>query len=147
MRREGVKTMRVQTGRIRIIKLTGWLAVTCAAVFAVAAVPAAGRTVTVKRCGYVGSGSYKWGIYPVDGHVSCKQAKALMWRAQTKPGIPTGSYSDERYPDGWLCGGQMGYYFCGWPYSKARHPFTRLINAQACHLLHVGCPARIHVTG
>ena len=85
-------------------------------------------TVTVKRCGYVAKGFYgKDAIYP--WHMSCAQARTILAGAinphakdinLTADGAATGDAGpvliDGRW---WVCGGRMGFYFCGYPYRPA----------------------------
>ena len=50
---------------------------------------------------------------------------------------------EARYPDGWICGGQMGYYLCFWPWNAPHDRFSERVYAQACTIPGVGCPARV----
>ncbi len=85
-------------------------------------------TVTVNRCGYAAKGFYgKDAIYP--WHMSCAQARRILAGAVnphakhinlTADGAATGDAApvliDGRW---WVCGGRMGFYFCGYPYRSA----------------------------
>ena len=109
-------------------------------------------TVTVKRCGYAAKGFYgKDAIYP--WHMSCAQARTILAGAinphakhinLTADGAATGDAGpvliDGRW---WVCGGRMGFYFCGYPYRPAyisgtgggttwKGPFTRESDYNAC---------------
>jgi len=109
-------------------------------------------TVTVKRCGYAAKGFYgKDAIYP--WHMSCAQARTALAGAinpnakhieLTADGAATGDAGpvliDGRW---WVCGGRMGFYFCGYPYRPAyvsgtgggttwKGPFTEESDYSAC---------------
>lgn len=61
------------------------------------------------------------------GRLSCKRAKRVIRRAadpSDTSGTPTGAGNVTRYPDGWLCGGQMGQIICAKP--SYRHPRLRV---------------------
>jgi hypothetical protein len=100
--------------------------------FAVAAFAA--RPVRVRRCGYIrgGASHYLYAIYP--WHMSCREARyTLKEKSQafrrhltiffTAVGAATDDGLAVRI-DGrwWVCGGRMGYYFCGYPYRPAWAP-------------------------
>jgi hypothetical protein len=109
-------------------------------------------TVTVKRCGYAAKGFYgKDAIYP--WHMSCAQARTILagainphakYISLTADGAATGDAGpvliDGRW---WVCGGRMGFYFCGYPYRPAyvsgtgggttwKGPFTEESDYHAC---------------
>ncbi len=109
-------------------------------------------TVTVKRCGYADKGFYgKDAIYP--WHMSCARARTILAGAinphakhinLTADGAATGDAGpvliDGRW---WVCGGRMGFYFCGYPYRPAyvsgtgggttwKGPFTEESDYNAC---------------
>jgi hypothetical protein len=101
------------------------------------------RTASVRRCGLVGSPYGPLGVYPALGHVSCAKSKALIERSFNQAGIPVGT-GESRYRDGWVCGGQMGYYFCNYPYRNfSTGKYTQMVDARACRLRGVGCPGRV----
>jgi hypothetical protein len=91
----------------------------------------AASSVKVHRCGYTQSNhSGQVAIYP--WHMSCGAARDTL--AQSESGHnPTISFSaDGNYTldagavkiagKWWVCGGRMGYYFCGYPYRPATAP-------------------------
>ena len=84
-----------------------------------------------------------WGGYVAEGRVSCSQGKFLIHREFSQAGVDVGT-GEARYRDGWVCGGQMGYYFCRYPYSRfVSGKYTREVDAQACKSRGVGCPGRV----
>jgi hypothetical protein len=100
----------------------------------------------VARCGFARSPYGRLGVYIERGQVSCGKGRRLIQRAFHGPGesVGTGSVRD---PDGWVCGGQMGSYFCAKPlWHPGRHP-DQYVAALACHMgsgpLRVRCPRRI----
>lgn len=123
------------------------LGVTIAAAAAFAASPA-----TVRRCGY--AHSRYWGrvaVYP--WHMSCRAARATLARSESRHDPTITFTADGAYTfdaeavkiagKWWVCGGRMGYYFCGYPYRRAtahgvgggttyRGPFTKEFVDQAC---------------
>ena len=85
-------------------------------------------TVTVKRCGYAAKGFYgKDAIYP--WHMSCARARTILAGAinphakyinLTADGAATGDAGPVLiHGRWWVCGGRMGFYFCGYPYRPA----------------------------
>jgi hypothetical protein len=93
------------------------------------------------RCGSYTDPAFGWiGIYVTKGHVSCLKAKSLIRRAVRGGGggVPTGAGNSERYPDGWICGGQMGAITCSKP--STRHP-KQSVTGRDCS--QVGCPRRL----
>jgi hypothetical protein len=131
------------------------------AVLAVGTGAALATTVTVNRCGYVAKGFYgKDAIYP--WHMSCATARRDVAVANdpkakritlTADGASTGD-ADPVLIDGrwWVCGGRMGYYFCGYPYRPARAsgvgggttwrgPFTEEAAYNACSVAPNACRA------
>jgi hypothetical protein len=143
--------------RVRLARMfRAWrcILIALASVMIGAAVGAASvtTTVTVKRCGYAAKGFYgKNAIYP--WHMSCAQARAILAGAinphakyinLTADGAATGDAAPVLI-DGhwWVCGGRMGFYFCGYPYRPAyvsgagggttwKGPFTEESDYQAC---------------
>jgi hypothetical protein len=123
------------------------LGVTIAAAAAVAASPA-----KVRRCGY--AHSKYWGrvaVYP--WHMSCRAARETLTKSEFKHDSIINFTADGAYTfDGgavkiagrwWVCGGRMGYYFCGYPYRPAtapgvgggttyKGPFTKEFVDEAC---------------
>jgi len=98
--------------------------------FAVAAFAA--RPVRVRRCGYIRGGAFHdlYAIYP--WHMSCREARYTL-KEDFRPHLKTIFFTavgadtddgDAERIDGrwWVCGGRMGYYFCGYPYRPARAP-------------------------
>jgi hypothetical protein len=91
----------------------------------------------VKRCAFATSPYGRIGVYVTKGHVTCRRGVLLIHRMFYVAGKPTGAGDTERYSDGWLCGGQMGYYSCARP--STRHP-KQSVEGIACHLGSVTCP-------
>jgi hypothetical protein len=112
----------------------------------------AASTVKVPRCGYAHSRA--WGqvaVYP--WHMSCGAARDTLTASEARH-LPTIDFTaDGAYTfdggaekiDGewWVCGGRMGFYFCGYPYRPAtargigggttfKGPFTKELLFQAC---------------
>ncbi len=109
-------------------------------------------TVTVKRCGYAAQGFYgKDAIYP--WHMSCARARTILAGAinpharhieLTADGAATGDAGPVLIGGRWwVCGGRMGFYFCGYPYRPAyvsgtgggttwKGPFTEESDYNAC---------------
>jgi hypothetical protein len=97
----------------------------------VAASALATSPVNVQRCGY--AHSKYWGrvaIYP--WHMSCGASRRTLRKSEARH-IPTIIFTADGANtfdaaalkiDGkwWVCGGRMGYYFCGYPYRPARAP-------------------------
>jgi hypothetical protein len=116
-----------------------------AVVLAVAAVAAAKTPVRYRldaRCGHTSSPYGALGVYVAEGRLTCAEGAFLIHREFKGGGIsmPT---DEARYPDGWICGGQMGFYFCFWPWNAPHDRFTKRVYAQACTIAEVGCPARV----
>ncbi|MHB8693771.1 MAG: hypothetical protein ACYDHH_21245 [Solirubrobacteraceae bacterium] len=123
------------------------LGVTIIAAAAFATLP-----VTVPRCGY--AHSKNWGraaVYP--WHMSCRAARDTLAKSEARHAPTINFTADGAYTfDGaavkiagkwWVCGGRMGYYFCGYPYRPATAPgvgggttyrgrFTKEFMYQAC---------------
>lgn len=87
--------------------------------------------VNVQRCGYAHSKA--WGrvaLYP--WHVSCGAARQTLADSESKhdPIINFTADGADTFDGGavkidgrwWVCGGRMGYYFCGYPYRPATAP-------------------------
>ena len=130
----------------------------CAAVAVVlgstipAAAALAASPVNVTRCGY--AHSKNWGrvaLYP--WHMSCGAARRTLTRSESRHDTIINFTADGAYTfDGaavkiagkwWVCGGRMGYYFCGYPYRPAKAhrlgggttykgPFTKEFVDEAC---------------
>ena len=118
----------------------------------VAAAAFAASPVNVPRCGY--AHSKYWGrvaIYP--WHMSCRAARQTLTKSESKhdPMINFTADGAETFDAGavkingkwWVCGGRMGYYFCGYPYRPAtapgigggtayKGPFTKEFVDEAC---------------
>ncbi len=90
------------------------------------------------RCGFTNSPYGPLGIYIIHGHTSCTEGKFLIHRMFHVTGEHTGAGDTERYPDGWYCGGQMGYFYCARPQSL--HP-REAVQALECNDRLVRCPA------
>jgi hypothetical protein len=149
----------IRTGRARRLRVSAALvslAEVLALVVALGMQPAAAaapreRTVTVNRCGVLSAPAHprsffpkRLGVYLAQGRVSCREGEYLIRRAFTVAGVDTGVGDSERYRDGWVCGGQMGYYFCAYPASQLRtRRFTKEVLAQDCTDRQVGCPRRV----
>lgn len=100
------------------------------------------RSRWVGRCGFTGSPYGRLGVYIEKGPVSCAKGRRLIHRGFHAPGEAVGT-GDVRYPSGWVCGGQMGSYFCARPlWDPGGHP-REYVAALACHLGSATCPARI----
>lgn len=101
---------------------------------------ATSTTETVPRCGYM-TNEYqgRLGLYIADGSVSCAQAAQVMSQAFSNAPSTTIATDESLYADGWVCGGQMGEYFCSWPYLQveADDPQKEVI-ALSCS--NPGCP-------
>ncbi len=100
----------------------------------------------VARCGFARSPYGSLGVYIEKGSVSCGKGRRLIHRAFYAPGESVGTGS-VRYPSGWVCGGQMGSYFCAKPlWRPGGHP-KKYVAALACHIgsgpTRVRCPRRI----
>jgi hypothetical protein len=112
----------------------------------------AASPVNVKRCGY--AHSKFWGpvaLYP--WHMSCGAARGTLTESESRHHPIINFTADGAYTfDGgavkisgkwWVCGGRMGFYFCGYPYRPARAhgvgggttfkgPFTKEFIDEAC---------------
>ncbi len=108
--------------------------------------------VNVRRCGYADS-TY-WGrvaVYP--WHMSCGAARRTLTESESKHDTIINFTADGAYTfdagavkiagKWWVCGGRMGYYFCGYPYRPAtapgtgggttyKGPFTKELVDEAC---------------
>jgi hypothetical protein len=99
----------------------------------------------VRRCGYASSPYGKLGVYIEKGQVPCRGGRRSIRRAFYATGESVGPTDSVRYPDGWVCGGQMGTYFCGKPlWLGGGHP-RQYVLALACRrsLNPAGCPGWI----
>jgi hypothetical protein len=118
----------------------------------VAAAAFATSPVKVRRCGY--AHSKNWGrvaVYP--WHMSCGAARRTLTQSESRHDPIINFTADGAYTfDGgavkiagkwWVCGGRMGYYFCGYPYRPAtapgpgggttyKGPFTKEFVDEAC---------------
>jgi hypothetical protein len=118
----------------------------------VAAAALATSPVNVRRCGY--AHSKYWGrvaVYP--WHMSCGAARRTLTKSDPKhhPIInftAMGAYTFDGFAvkiagKWWVCGGRMGFYFCGYPYRPAtapgrgggttyKGPFTKELIYEAC---------------
>src|SRR6201996_6809713 len=108
--------------------------------------------VKVRRCGY--AHSKYWGLVAVyPWHMSCGAARRTLTQSESKHDPIINFTADGAYTfdagavkiDGkwWVCGGRMGYYFCGYPYRPAtangagggttyKGPFTKEFVDEAC---------------
>jgi hypothetical protein len=130
-------------------------AVVAGATFGAAAL--ASTSVPVHRCRTLTLTGGKLGIYP--WHLSCAAASRVVrgsFSRHAKRIQFTGDGADT-FDGGavriegrwWVCGGRMGYYFCGYPYRPAQAPtgtsysgpFTRSATFETCDL-NPGCPAK-----
>lgn len=97
----------------------------------VAAAAFATSTVKVQRCGY--ARSKNWGrvaVYP--WHISCRAARETLTESESRhdPIINFTADGANTFDAGaikisgewWVCGGRMGFYFCGYPYRPAWAP-------------------------
>ena len=118
----------------------------------VAAAAFAASPMNVPRCGY--AHSKYWGrvaVYP--WHMSCGAARQTLTKSESKhdPIINFTADGADTFDAGavkidgrwWVCGGRMGYYFCGYPYRPAtapgigggttyKGPFTKELVDEAC---------------
>jgi hypothetical protein len=95
---------------------------------------------SVKRCGYVSDQYGRAGVYITNGKLTCAKAKSIIRYTGTCGCghlLPVAG-SEEKYPNGYTCGGHMGYYFC--VKGSIRHPTVR-ISWQTCS--NPGCPAAV----
>jgi hypothetical protein len=123
------------------------LFVTIAAATAYAASPP-----KAQRCGY--THSKYWGrvaVYP--WHMSCRAAGDTLTQSESGHNPTINFTADGAYTfdagaveiagKWWVCGGRMGYYFCGYPYRPAtasgagggttyKGPFTKEFVDEAC---------------
>src|SRR5579871_3594509 len=85
---------------------------------AASAQPKAQRAwVSVPRCAYAASPLGRYGIYVIQGRVSCAEAAFILYRAWTEPGISSGDCCGfSRFRDGWVCQANMGVSNCFYPY-------------------------------
>ncbi len=137
------------------------LAVILGSTVVVAAAFATSST-TVKRCGY--AHSKDWGrvaVYP--WHMSCRAGRRTLSQSEsrhdrivnfTADGANTFDAAAVKIAGKWwVCGGRMGYYFCGYPYRPAtapgigggttyKGPFTKELVDEACSLSSYLCKRR-----
>jgi hypothetical protein len=102
------------------------------------------QSVTVRRCGYIGSSiSSRSAIYP--WHMSCAAARKVVTKSDHAPvevllTVAGGGEVMRIAGQNWVCGGLMGYYNCGYPYRPKRvdgqkgyeGPFTKDVGYQTC---------------
>ena len=112
----------------------------------------ASSPVKAQRCGY--AHSKYWGrvaVYP--WHMSCSAARDTIAKSESghEPTINFTADGADTFDGGavkiagkwWVCGGRMGYYFCGYPYRPAtapgegggttyKGPFTKELIDEAC---------------
>lgn len=77
------------------------------------------------------------GVYIEKGHVSCREGEKRLADALEGKGTPLQT-GESRY-QGWVCGGQMGHYFCRKPFPNANEEVV----GEACDFSGVSCPARV----
>ncbi len=118
----------------------------------VAASAFAASPVNAPRCGY--ARSKYWGrvaVYP--WHMSCRAARDTLTKSESRHDPIINFTADGAYTfdagaekiagEWWVCGGRMGYYFCGYPYRPAtalgagggttyKGPFTKEFIDEAC---------------
>jgi hypothetical protein len=118
----------------------------------VAATAFASSPAKLRRCGY--AHSRYWGrvaVYP--WHLSCRAARRTLTKSESRHDRIINFTADGAYTFDaaavkiagrwWVCGGRMGYYFCGYPYRPARArgvgggttykgPFTKELVDEAC---------------
>ena len=93
----------------------------------------AASPVKIQRCGY--AHSRYWGrvaVYP--WHMSCRAARDTLTKSESKRDPTINFTADGAYTfdagavkiagKWWVCGGRMGFYFCGYPYRPATAPGT-----------------------
>jgi hypothetical protein len=97
----------------------------------VTAAALASSPVKARRCGY--AHSKYWGrvaVYP--WHMSCRAARGTLTKSESRHAPTINFTADGAYTfdagavkiagKWWVCGGRMGYYFCGYPYRPATAP-------------------------
>ena len=123
----------------------------------------AASPVKVQRCGYArGKPWGKVAVYP--WHMSCRAARDTL-RASASRHHPIINFTADGADtfDGyalkiagkwWVCGGRMGFYFCGYPYRPAsahgvgggttfKGPFTKEFIDEACADSSLLCKRRV----
>jgi hypothetical protein len=102
----------------------------------------------VDRCGFTSSPYGRLGVYIEKGRVSCRKGRHLIHREFYAPGKSVGTGS-VLYPNGWVCGGQMGSYFCAKPLWYPNEQPKEYVGALACHMgsgpTAVRCPVRVRL--
>lgn len=133
---------------LTLVPLLLTLALSESAAFASADAPRAATHSShwVQRCGFAGSPYGRLGVYVEKGPVSCRKGRHLIHQEFYAPGESVGT-GNVLYPNGWVCGGQMGSYFCAKPlWQPHGHP-EQYVAALACHMgsgpTRVRCPSRI----
>ena len=136
--------MRSATRRAVVAVVLGSTIVTAAAF--------AASPVNVRGCGYAHSKNFgRVAVYP--WHMSCGAARRTLFDSEsrhdpiiyfTADGGDTFDAAAVRIAGKWwVCGGRMGYYFCGYPYRPAealgagggttyKGPFTKELVDEAC---------------
>jgi hypothetical protein len=120
---------------------------------------------TVKRCGYAHS-KFAGAVALYPWHMTCGATRRTLRQSEAKH-LQTIQFSaDGNYTfDGgavklagkwWVCGGRMGFYFCGYPYRPARAPgvgggttckgpFTKEFIDEACTDSSYLCKRRVRI--
>jgi hypothetical protein len=143
-------------GGLRRRRMVGTIAAV-AALATIGASALASSSVTVHRCATITVAGGRDGIYP--WHMSCAAASGVVRGSYSRHARRIGFTGDgaDTFDGGvvriggqwWVCGGRMGYYFCGFPYRPAQTPtgtsfsgpFTRSAVFQTCGVS-PGCPAK-----
>ena len=119
--------------------ILGVLAVVGTGASSVARPLATAQTHQAHRCAVTGSPYGPVGVYIFAGHVSCSRAAFEIRRAFRAPGISLDLAGGATlFSDGWICGGQMGYYICQTP--TPVNPAVA-VDGRACR--QPGCPEHI----
>lgn len=137
-----VRRTSIRQRRVRPLGLVVALGVLCTLLgvrsAAGAAEPKSHVARSISRCGFTNSPYGRIGIYVMKGKVRCRSAEFVVHRAFYVSGTPiNGAGSSALYADGWICGGQMGYYTCTSP--TVSNPSTA-VEGIACHFGSVTCP-------
>ncbi|MGN6868679.1 MAG: hypothetical protein ACTHMY_09780 [Solirubrobacteraceae bacterium] len=112
----------------------------------------AASSVNVQRCGFAQS-KYLGRVALYPWHMSCGAARRTLAKSESRH-VPIINFTADGADtfdaaavkiDGrwWVCGGRMGYYFCGYPYRPAtapgigggttyKGPFTKELVDEAC---------------
>lgn len=127
------------TRRVRLIAV--FLGVLLAAVASVPSTVRAHTRRPASRCTITTSPYGPIGVYVLTGRVSCHHATIEIHRSFYAHGVPLPDVAGtpELFSDGWICGGQMGYYFCQTP--TLTNP-SAYVTGLACQTEQTTCPVQ-----